>query len=71
MIRNILDILSKKAIVNNTASLIQGYKFAPTFGVRTKFDVIAVMSAGCIMELGTHHDLINKHNGHYARLAKL
>lgn len=34
-------------------------------------DVIAVMSAGCITEQGTHHDLINKHNGHYARLAKL
>lgn len=33
-------------------------------------DVIAVMSGGCIIEKGSHQDLINKQNGHYAKLAK-
>lgn len=33
-------------------------------------DLIAVLSNGCIVEMGNHTDLINK-NGHYAQLAKL
>ncbi|KAL2251159.1 UNVERIFIED_CONTAM: putative ABC transporter B family member 8 [Sesamum indicum] len=33
-------------------------------------DVIAVVSGGSIVEIGTHNDLIDM-NGHYARLAKL
>ncbi|KAL9224544.1 hypothetical protein vseg_000568 [Gypsophila vaccaria] len=34
-------------------------------------DVIAVISGGQIVEIGSHNDLMNKHNGHYARLAKM
>ncbi|XP_004513041.1 putative ABC transporter B family member 8 [Cicer arietinum] len=34
-------------------------------------DLIAVMSNGCIIETGTHNQLINTPNGHYAKLAKL
>ncbi|KAI3945296.1 hypothetical protein MKX01_035057 [Papaver californicum] len=34
-------------------------------------DQIAVVSGGCIIENGSHSDLINKKNGHYAKLAKL
>lgn len=29
------------------------------------------MSNGCIIETGTHNQLINTPNGHYAKLAKL
>ncbi|KAF8407097.1 hypothetical protein HHK36_006222 [Tetracentron sinense] len=34
-------------------------------------DQIAVVNGGCIIEIGSHNDLINRKNGHYARLAKL
>lgn len=34
-------------------------------------DLIAVVNNGCIIEIGTHNDLINIKNGHYAKLAKL
>ncbi|KAA8523169.1 hypothetical protein F0562_009592 [Nyssa sinensis] len=34
-------------------------------------DLIAVMSGGCITEIGSHNDLINRKDGHYAKLAKL
>lgn len=34
-------------------------------------DLIAVVSGGCIIEIGSHNDLINRQNGHYAKLAKL
>lgn len=34
-------------------------------------DLIAVMNGGCVIEIGSHHDLINKKNGHYAKLAKM
>ncbi|KAK9275594.1 hypothetical protein L1049_022861 [Liquidambar formosana] len=34
-------------------------------------DLIAVIYDGCIIELGSHNDLINQKNGHYAKLAKL
>ncbi|CAL5186419.1 unnamed protein product [Lathyrus oleraceus] len=34
-------------------------------------DLIAVVSNGCIIETGTHNELINTPNGHYAKLAKL
>lgn len=34
-------------------------------------DLIGVMSGGSIIEQGSHNDLINKINGHYAKLAKL
>ncbi|KAF8393446.1 hypothetical protein HHK36_021690 [Tetracentron sinense] len=34
-------------------------------------DQIAVVNGGCIIEIGSHNDLINRRNGHYARLAKL
>lgn len=34
-------------------------------------DLIAVMSNGCIIETGSHNELINHPNGHYANLAKL
>ncbi|GMJ07389.1 multi-drug resistance 13, ATP-binding cassette B15 [Hibiscus trionum] len=34
-------------------------------------DLIAVVNNGCIIEMGSHNDLINTMNGHYARLAKL
>ncbi|XP_027924732.1 putative ABC transporter B family member 8 [Vigna unguiculata] len=34
-------------------------------------DLIAVVSGGRIIETGTHNELINRQNGHYANLAKL
>ncbi|XP_059638215.1 putative ABC transporter B family member 8 [Cornus florida] len=34
-------------------------------------DLIAVMSEGCVIEIGSHNELINKKNGHYAKMAKL
>ncbi|KAK9101221.1 hypothetical protein Scep_024651 [Stephania cephalantha] len=34
-------------------------------------DQIAVISGGCIIEIGSHNELIHKKNGHYAQLAKL
>lgn len=34
-------------------------------------DVIAVVNGGCIVEIGSHNDLINRKNGHYAKLVKL
>ncbi|XP_061366417.1 putative ABC transporter B family member 8 [Gastrolobium bilobum] len=34
-------------------------------------DLIAVVSGGCIIETGTHKELITGPNGHYAKLAKL
>ncbi|GMH16519.1 hypothetical protein Nepgr_018360 [Nepenthes gracilis] len=34
-------------------------------------DLIAVVSGGEVAEIGTHNDLINKKNGHYAKLAKM
>ncbi|PQQ10641.1 putative ABC transporter B family member 8 [Prunus yedoensis var. nudiflora] len=34
-------------------------------------DLIAVVSGGCIIEIGSHNQLINRQNGHYAKLAKL
>ncbi|RXH74628.1 hypothetical protein DVH24_029349 [Malus domestica] len=34
-------------------------------------DLIAVVGGGCIIEIGSHNDLINRQNGHYAKLAKL
>ncbi|XP_022754975.1 putative ABC transporter B family member 8 [Durio zibethinus] len=34
-------------------------------------DLIAVVNNGCIIEMGSHNDLINMENGHYAQLAKL
>ncbi|XVF34914.1 hypothetical protein REPUB_Repub18cG0099400 [Reevesia pubescens] len=34
-------------------------------------DLIAVVNNGCIIEMGSHNDLINMKNGHYAQLAKL
>lgn len=34
-------------------------------------DLIAVVSSGTVVEIGSHEDLINKTDGHYAKLAKL
>ncbi|KAK9947837.1 hypothetical protein M0R45_003438 [Rubus argutus] len=34
-------------------------------------DLIAVVSGGCIIEIGSHNDLINRPNGQYAKLAKM
>ncbi|XP_050366062.1 putative ABC transporter B family member 8 [Argentina anserina] len=34
-------------------------------------DLIAVVSGGCIIEIGSHNDLINRQNGQYAKLAKM
>ncbi|KAF3442975.1 hypothetical protein FNV43_RR16893 [Rhamnella rubrinervis] len=34
-------------------------------------DLIAVVSGGCIIEIGSHSELINRNNGHYAKLAKM
>ncbi|KAG8656968.1 hypothetical protein MANES_03G027600v8 [Manihot esculenta] len=34
-------------------------------------DLIAVVNNGCIIEMGSHNDLINIKNDHYANLAKL
>lgn len=34
-------------------------------------DLIAVVSNGCIVEIGSHNDLINRTNGHYAKMAIL
>ncbi|KAF5742999.1 putative ABC transporter B family member 8 [Tripterygium wilfordii] len=34
-------------------------------------DLIAVVNNGCIVEIGSHNDLINTGNGHYAKLFKL
>ncbi|XP_047337952.1 putative ABC transporter B family member 8 [Impatiens glandulifera] len=34
-------------------------------------DKIAVMSGGCIIEIGSHNELITIQNGHYAKMAKM
>ncbi|XP_023531116.1 putative ABC transporter B family member 8 [Cucurbita pepo subsp. pepo] len=34
-------------------------------------DLIAVVSGGCVVEIGSHNDLINRKVGHYAKLVKL
>ncbi|KAF5748546.1 putative ABC transporter B family member 8 [Tripterygium wilfordii] len=34
-------------------------------------DLIAVVNNGCIVEIGSHNDLINAGNGHYSKLVKL
>ncbi|XP_074271903.1 putative ABC transporter B family member 8 [Silene latifolia] len=34
-------------------------------------DIIAVINGGHIVEIGSHKDLMNQPNGHYARLAKM
>lgn len=34
-------------------------------------DLIALVSGGCIIEIGSHNDLINRQNGQYAKLAKM
>ncbi|KAF4390043.1 hypothetical protein F8388_002985 [Cannabis sativa] len=34
-------------------------------------DLIAVVGSGAVIEIGSHNDLINQHNGHYANLAKM
>ncbi|XP_023006672.1 putative ABC transporter B family member 8 isoform X2 [Cucurbita maxima] len=34
-------------------------------------DLIAVVSGGCVVEIGSHDDLINRKVGHYAKLVKL
>ncbi|KAF2285193.1 hypothetical protein GH714_038996 [Hevea brasiliensis] len=34
-------------------------------------DLVAVVNNGCIIEIGSHNDLINIKNGHYAKLTKL
>lgn len=36
-----------------------------------KADLIAVVNDGRIIEMGSHNELINRTNGHYAKLAKL
>ncbi|KAM1072661.1 hypothetical protein FF1_017892 [Malus domestica] len=33
-------------------------------------DLIAVVGGGCIIEIGSHNDLINRQNGHYAKLQR-
>ncbi|KAL5697734.1 ABC-type xenobiotic transporter [Ranunculus cassubicifolius] len=34
-------------------------------------DQIAVVNSGCVIEIGSHSELINRKNGHYAKLVKL
>ncbi|PON45161.1 ABC transporter [Parasponia andersonii] len=34
-------------------------------------DLIAVVGGGGVIEIGSHNDLINRHNGHYSKLAKM
>lgn len=34
-------------------------------------DLIAVVSGGCILEIGSHSELINRNDGQYAKLAKM
>ncbi|KAK6941459.1 ABC transporter-like, ATP-binding domain [Dillenia turbinata] len=34
-------------------------------------DLIAVMSGGSIIEIGSHNDLMNRKSGHYAKMAKM
>ncbi|KAI9128620.1 hypothetical protein K1719_000103 [Acacia pycnantha] len=34
-------------------------------------DLIAVVNCGCVIETGTHNELLNREDGHYAKLAKL
>lgn len=34
-------------------------------------DLIAVVDNGCLVEIGTHNDLINRIDGHYAKMANL
>lgn len=34
-------------------------------------DLIAVVGNGCIVEIGSHNELINRANGHYAKMAKM
>ncbi|GFS43919.1 hypothetical protein Acr_00g0087760 [Actinidia rufa] len=50
---------------------IRGEVVAHKLSTVRNADLIAVMSGGCVIELGSHNDLINTQNGHYAKLAKL
>ncbi|KAK9208614.1 hypothetical protein WN944_000973 [Citrus x changshan-huyou] len=34
-------------------------------------DLTAIVNNGCLVEIGSHNDLINKTNGHYAKMAKI
>ncbi|KAH9762602.1 hypothetical protein KPL70_000862 [Citrus sinensis] len=34
-------------------------------------NLIAIVNNGCLVEIGSHNDLINKTNGHYAKMAKM
>ncbi|GAY51304.1 hypothetical protein CUMW_133190 [Citrus unshiu] len=34
-------------------------------------NLIAIVNNGCLVEIGSHNDLINKTNGHYAKMAKI
>ena len=34
-------------------------------------DLIAIVNNGYLVEIGLHNDLINKTNGHYAKMAKM
>ncbi|CAK7337503.1 unnamed protein product [Dovyalis caffra] len=62
LVQNALD----QATMGRT-TLVVAHKLAT---VRNA-DLIAVVNDGCIIEIGSHNDLINIQNGHYAKLAKL
>ncbi|KAL9681202.1 hypothetical protein QQ045_012983 [Rhodiola kirilowii] len=62
VVQNALD----QASIGRT-TLIVAHKLAT---IRAA-DVIAVMSSGSIIESGSHEELVNRKNGHYAKLAKL
>ncbi|XP_010249502.1 PREDICTED: putative ABC transporter B family member 8 [Nelumbo nucifera] len=62
LVQNALD----QASMGRT-TLVIAHKFSTVKNA----DQIAVVNGGSIIEIGSHNELINKTNGHYARLAKL
>ena len=52
-------------------SLIDDQVVAHKLSTIRNADLIAVVSGGCVVEIGSHNDLINRKVGHYAKLVKL
>jgi len=66
-----LDSESEHAIQNALASIMEGktvIAIAHRFSTLRQMDRILVMENGCIVEDGTHDELLSVSNGHYARL---
>lgn len=66
-----VDSNSEQLIQNATAKLTQGRTsiiIAHRLATVKKADIIIVMEAGHIVEMGNHHELLNIENGHYRNL---